>query len=135
RRSAALRAAGERAVVAGPPDPRKALQTPALHVPRVARPAVLGLVLARSQEPPHQSTRHVSGADEADLLHGPSPPPEDRGRRAPALRAPKSARPIRSNVAPSSTAIRKSSLIPINRWGSSTPTRLPALSPTPPPSP
>jgi hypothetical protein len=52
--------------------------------------------------------------------------PLPRGRSGPpgaGLRSPKSARPSRSRVAPSSTATGKSSLIPIQRWGSSTPSR------------
>src|SRR5256712_12904699 len=76
-----------------------------------------------AEEPPDQGPRHVAGADEADFLHEPSPPTEEPGRLAPGPRPPKSARPSRRNVAPSSTATGKSSLIPIERWGSSTPRR------------
>src|SRR5439155_546881 len=68
--------------------------------------------------------RDAAGADEADFLHEPSPPPEEPGRLAPGPRPAKSARPSRRNVAPSSTATGKSSLIPIERWGSSTPRRV-----------
>src|SRR5438445_804701 len=77
-----------------------------------------------AEEPPDQGPRHVAGADEADLLHEPSPPTEEPGRLAPGPRPPNSARPSRSSVAPSSTATGKSSLIPIERWGSSTPRRV-----------
>src|SRR2546425_2157824 len=77
-----------------------------------------------AKEPPDQGPRHVTGADEADFLHEPSPPTEEPGRLAPGPRPPKSARPSRSNVAPSSTATEKSLLIPIERWGSSTPRRV-----------
>src|SRR5438067_11784542 len=77
-----------------------------------------------AEEPPDQGPRHVAGADEADFLHEPSPPTEEPGRLTPKPRPPKSARPSRSNVAPSSTAMGKSSLIPIERWGSSTPRRV-----------
>src|SRR2546429_8736804 len=74
-----------------------------------------------AKEPPDQGPRHVTGADEADFLHEPSPPTEEPGRLAPGPRPPKSARPSQSNVPPSSTATGKSSLIPIERGGSSTP--------------
>src|SRR5438874_4691120 len=70
-----------------------------------------------AKEPPDQGPRHVTGADEADFLHEPSPPTEEPGRLAPGPRPPKSARPSRRNVAPSSTATGKSSLITIERWG------------------
>src|SRR2546422_2697169 len=83
-----------------------------------------------AKEPPDQGPRHVTGADEADFLHEPSPPTEEPGRLAPGPRPPKSARPSRSNVAPSSTATEKSLLIPIERWGSSTPRRVWAPSPS-----
>src|SRR2546427_9354395 len=85
-----------------------------------------------AEEPPDQGPRHVAGADEADFFHEPSPPTEEPGRLAPGPRPPKSARPSRSNVAPSSTATGKSSLIPIERWGSSTPRRGLAPAPGPP---
>src|SRR2546427_6067590 len=76
-----------------------------------------------AEEPRNQAPRHVAGADEADFFHEPSPPTEEPGRLTPGPRPPKSARPRRSSVAPSSTATGKSSLIPIERWGSSTPRR------------
>src|SRR5262245_27162551 len=130
RQNDGLRAADERAILARRLDLVQPLQAPDLHVDGVARPDVVGVVLSGAQEPSDQGACHVPGADEADFLHEPSPPTEEPGRLAPGPRAPKSARPSRSNVAPSSTATRKSSLIPIERWGSSTPSALCAASRT-----
>src|SRR5690242_13617392 len=101
----------------------QALQPPQLDVDRVARPHVLGVVLPGAEQAANQRPGHVPRPDEADLLHVPSPPVEEPGRLPPGSRAPKSARPRRSKVAPSSTATVKSLLIPIDRWVSSTPSR------------
>src|SRR5437762_2919265 len=124
RQNDGLRAPHQLAVVARHLDLVRALEAPELHVDRVAGPDVLRVVMRGAQESPDQGPRHVAGADEADFLHEPSPPTEEPGRLAPGPRPPKSARPSRSNVAPSSTATGKSSLIPIERWGSSTPRRV-----------
>src|SRR5262249_48651472 len=120
--------ADQLAVVAGDLDLVHALQAPELDVDRIARPHVVRVVVPRAQEPADERSGHVSRPDEADLLHEPSPPPETPGRLTPGPRAPKSAPPSRIKVAPSSTAIEKSLLIPIDRWGSSTPRRASARS-------
>src|SRR5439155_8108481 len=111
-----LRAPHELAVVARDLDLVGPLETPQLCVDGVAHPEVAGAVLTRVEQSADEGARHVTGADEADLLHEPS-------RHVPRPRGPKSARPSLSRVAPSSTATAKSSVIPIDRWGSSTPRR------------
>src|SRR5262249_45830513 len=103
-------------VVARPVDLVRPLEPPHLGVDRVGDPHVLGLESLRGEESPNQRSCHVARSNEANLLHAPSR--QERGRRCP-----KSARPSRTNVAPSSTASEKSSLIPIERWGNSTPRR------------
>src|SRR5262245_22994746 len=111
-------------VVSGGLDLVEPATAPELRVHRIARPEVLCLVVTAAQQALQQRRGHVPGSDEADLFHEPCPPAEEPGRQAPGPRAPKSARPSRSQVAPSSTATVKSSLIPIERWGSSTPSPL-----------
>src|SRR5262249_37654472 len=111
-----LRATDERAVVLGALDLVRALQAAELRVDGVARPEVRLAIALHAQQPLHERAGHVAGAEEAHLL----PPPSRRGLPP---RSPKSTRPRRTKVAPSSTATAKSSLIPMERWGSSTPRR------------
>src|SRR5262249_60164357 len=86
--------------VARPVALGRPLEPPHLGVDRVGHPHVLGLESLRGEEPSNERSCHVARSNEANLLHAPSR--QERGRRCP-----KSARPTRTNVAPSSAASEK----------------------------